>query len=130
MVVPLLDRFISFNKRVAGAITPCHIHEANVFGMYKKLGAILMSHPRISTIVDVGAGKSWQFPCYYKEWFDIYLIGVDIDASEMASNEVLDHKIECDAVSHIPLEPGSVDLCTIHAGIEHFRDNQLALRNL
>jgi SAM-dependent methyltransferase len=126
----LLNNFIAVNKRVAETITPNHVHEANVFGMYRKLGTILMSHPRLSTVVDVGAGRSWQFPSYYKEWFNIRLIGLDIDQSEMADNELLDDMIECDVVSHIPLEPGSVDLFMIHSGIEHFQDNELALRNL
>jgi SAM-dependent methyltransferase len=126
----VLDRFIAVNKRVAEIITPNHVHEANVFGVYRKLGTILMSHPRLSTVVDVGAGKSWQFPSHYKEWFNIRLIGLDIDASEMSDNELLDDKIECDVVSHIPLEPGSVDLFMIHSGIEHFRDNERAPRNL
>jgi len=126
----MLNRFIAINRRAAEAITPSHIHEANVFGMYRKLGAMLMSHPRISRVVDVGAGKFWQFPSHYKEWFNIHLIGLDIDASEMADNELLDDKIECDIVSEVLLEPGSVDLFMIHSGIEHFRDNELALRNL
>src|SRR5260221_6875049 len=99
----VLDRFIALNRKVAEAITPSHVHEANVFGMYRSLGTILLSHPRISTVVDVGAGRSWQFPSYYKEWFNIRLIGLDIDASEMSNNEMLDDKIECDVVCHIPL---------------------------
>src|SRR5262245_28531677 len=125
-----LDRFIALNKRIASAITPNHVHEANVFGMYRKLATILMSHPRVSTVVDVGAGKCWRFPPYYKEWFGIHLVGIDIDAAEMSDNELLDKKIECDVVSHIPLEPGSVDLFMIHSGIEHFRNNEAVLRNL
>ena len=129
-ILSALDRFISFNRKAADAMTPSHVHEANVFGMYKKLGPLLMSHPRVSTVVDVGAGKSWQFPSHYKEWFNINLIGLDIDASEMFHNQLLDDKIECDVVSKIPLEPGSVDLFMIHSGLEHFRDNELVLRNL
>lgn len=126
----MLDRFVSNNRKLVWAITPTHVHEANVFGMYRKLGTMLMSHPKVSTVVDVGAGKSWQFPLYYKEWFGIRLIGLDIDASEMQDNSALDEKIECDIVSGIPLEPGTVDLFMIHSGIEHFRDNERALRNM
>jgi SAM-dependent methyltransferase len=118
------------NRAAADAITPSHVHEANVFGMYRKLGSVLMSHPRVSTVVDVGAGKSWQFPSHYKDWYNIRLIGLDIDATEMSDNVLLEDRIECDVVSEIPLEPGSVDLFMIHSGIEHFRDNELALRNL
>jgi ubiquinone/menaquinone biosynthesis C-methylase UbiE len=126
----IIDRFILINRRVAEAITPNHVHEANVFGMYRKLGPVLMAHPRVSTVVDVGAGKSWQFPPHYKDWFNIRLIGLDIDASEMLNNTLLDDKIECDVVSEIPLEAGSVDLFLIHSGIEHFCDNELVLRNM
>jgi SAM-dependent methyltransferase len=126
----MFDRFISLNKRAAWAITPPHVHEANVFGMYRKLGTMLISHPRISTVVDVGAGRAWSFPPYYKEWFNIRLIGLDIDASEMLENNALDEKIECDVVRNIPLKPGSVDLFMIHSGIEHLRDNELTFRNL
>ena len=123
-------RFISMNRRAAERLIPSHVHEAHVFGMYRKCGAILMAHPRISTVVDVGAGRSWQFPPYYKKWFNIHLIGLDIEASEMADNPSLDDKMECDVVSGIPLEPGSVDLFMMHSGIEHFRDNERVLRNL
>ena len=126
----IFDSFISVNRRACTALTPDHIHEVNVFGMYRKLGTMLMSHPRVSRVVDVGAGKSWHFPSYYKDWFHIHLIGLDIDMAEMAENELLDKKIECDVVNRIPLDPGSVDLFMIRSGIEHFTNNELALRNL
>jgi len=124
------SRFFSLNRQLAQRCTPDHLHEANVFGMYRKLGAMLMSHPRVSRVVDVGAGKSWQFPPYYKEWFRVRLVGLDIDAAEMRGNAALDETIECDVVDDVPLQPGSVDLFMIHSGIEHFRDNERVLRNL
>jgi SAM-dependent methyltransferase len=125
----MLKEFFAANRRVSKALTPRHVHEANVFGAYRKLATLLMSRPDISTVLDVGAGKSWHFPHYYKEWFHIHLIGLDIDVEEMAPNDALDEKIECDVVNEIPLAPESVDLVTVFSGVEHFSDNEKFLHN-
>src|SRR5262249_55036298 len=124
-----LGSFLDVNRRISKALTPKHVHEANVFGGYRKLGAMLLSHPDVRRVVDVGSGKSWHFPKHYKEWYGIHLIGVDIDAAEMLANELLDEKLECDVVESIPVEPGSVDLIMINSGVEHFHDNERFLRN-
>lgn len=121
--------FFALNRRVSRAITPDHYHEANVFAAYHKIGAILLSHPGTRTVLDVGAGKHWHFPMHYKNWYDIRLIGVDIDGAEMADNLLLDERIECDAVEGIPVPGGSIDLVMISSGIEHFSDNQRFLAN-
>jgi SAM-dependent methyltransferase len=120
----VLDRFFAANRRISQALTPRHIDEANVFGAFRKIGALLLSRPDVRTVVDVGAGKSWHFPRHYKRWYDIRLIGLDIDAAEMAPNEALDEKIECDVSATIPLPDDSADLFMVHSGIEHFPDNQ------
>jgi SAM-dependent methyltransferase len=80
-------------------------------------------------VLDVGAGKQWHFPKHYKEWYDIRLIGLDIDGAEMKDNALLDKRIECDAVKHIPIPAGTVDLVMISSGIEHFSNNQKFLEN-
>jgi SAM-dependent methyltransferase len=125
----MLKEFFAANRRVSQALTPRHVHEANVFGAYRKVAALLMSRPDINTVVDVGAGKSWHFPLYYKDWFRIYLIGLDIDAEEMEPNDALDEKVECDVVDEIPLATESVDLITVFSGVEHFSNNESFLRN-
>jgi len=127
--VGTLGSFFALNRRLSRAITPDHYHEANVFAAYHKIGAILLSHPEIKTVLDVGAGKHWHFPEHYKAWYGISLIGLDIDGAEMADNVLLDQKIECDAVKRIPLPPASVDLVMISSGIEHFSNNQSFLNN-
>lgn len=124
-----LGSFIAFNRRIARALTPRHVHEANVFGGYRKLGAMLLSHPRVHRVLDVGSGKAWHFPRHYKDWYGIHLIGLDIDAAEMAENDLLDEKIVSDVVERIPVEPGSIDLIMISSGIEHFADNERFLCN-
>lgn len=125
----MLREFVAANKRISKAITPRHVHEANVFGAYHKLAALLMSHPDVRTVVDVGAGKKWHFPQHYKEWFGLHLIGLDISAAEMAPNTALDEKIECDVVEDIPLSDGSVDLFTVSSGVEHFSNNERFLQH-
>lgn len=125
-----LARFVSANRKIARTITPTHVHEANVFGVYRKIGAMLMSHPRVSQVVDIGAGGQWQFPSYYKDWYHIHLIGLDIDRNEMVGNDALDEKIEGDVVDRVPFSTGSIDLFMVHSGIEHFSDTERALRNL
>jgi SAM-dependent methyltransferase len=129
MEVTVLREFFAANKRISQAITPRHVHEANVFGAYHKLAAILMSHPDVRNVVDVGAGKKWHFPSHYKEWFGLHLIGLDIDEAEMAPNADLDEKIRCDVVEDIPLPDNSVDLFTVSSGVEHFSNNEKFLNN-
>jgi len=125
----VLERFFAANRRISQAITPRHIDEANVFGAFRKIGALLLSRPDVRTVVDVGAGKSWQFPRHYKRWYGIHLIGLDIDGAEMALNDALDEKIECDVCVEIPLPDNSADLCMVHSGIEHFPDNRKFLED-
>jgi len=125
----ILSQFIAINRRLSRRLTPTHIHEANAFGVYRKLGAILLSHPKTKRVVDCGAGAAWQFPDYYKRWYDIHLIGLDIDANEMDDNRNLDEKIQCDVTTSIPVAPDSIDLFMISSGVEHFKNNDAFLRN-
>lgn len=122
-------KFLESNRRLSNRWTPDHVHEANVFGAYRKLGTIVLSHPKVSTVADVGAGKKWQFPVYYKDWYKINLIGLDIDGDEMSGNDALDERIVCNVMDGIPLPDDSVDLVMVHSGIEHFKDNEHFLHN-
>ena len=124
----VLSAFFRLNSRISDRLTPTHVHEANVFGVYRKVGALLLSHPKVRRVVDCGAGRSWHFPSYYKRWFDIYLIGLDIEADEMAENNDLDEAIVCDVTKEIPVEAGSADLIMVASGIEHFADNESFLK--
>jgi SAM-dependent methyltransferase len=124
-----ITSFLRFNKHLSLRMIPDHVHEANVFGVYKKIGTIVLSHPEVHRVADVGAGKDWQFPIYYKDWYGIELIGIDIDSEEMKDNAALDRRIVCSATGDIPLEDGSIDLVSAHSGVEHFEDNERFLRN-
>jgi SAM-dependent methyltransferase len=126
----LVDTVIGLNRRFCRRLTPTHVHETNVFGMYRKLAIILLSHPEITRVLDCGAGKAWHFPEHYKRWYGIELIGVDIDADEMAHNAALDEKIACDVTESIPIASDSIDLVMVSSGIEHFRNNERFLTNV
>jgi SAM-dependent methyltransferase len=126
----MLKQFFAFNRRISRGITPRNVHEANVFGAYRKVGAMLLSHPDVCHVVDVGAGRHWHFPRHYKEWYNIHLTGLDVDADAMIDNDLLDERITCDVVESIPIELGSVDLVMAHSGLEHFRDNERFLFNV
>lgn len=119
----------ALNRKLSKRFTPDHVHEANVFGVYRKVGTIVLSHPQVSMVVDVGAGKAWQFPEYYKDWYKISLIGLDISESEMIDNTALDQRIVCDVVNDIPIPDNTIDFVMVHSGIEHFEDNERFLRN-
>ena len=125
----ILHKFFAVNKRITRALTPRHVHEANVFGVYQKLGALMMAHPNVKVVVDCGAGRIWHFPLHYKRFFQIRLIGLDIDAEEMSENDALDLRLQCDVTKTIPLDAGTVDLFMAHSGIEHFANNEAFLQN-
>ncbi|HLH93092.1 MAG TPA: class I SAM-dependent methyltransferase [Xanthobacteraceae bacterium] len=125
----LASNFIEINRILCRRLTPAHVHEANVFGVYRKLGTMLLSHPQIHRVLDCGAGKRWHFPSYYKRWYDIHLIGIDIDAHEMETNRDLDEKLVCDVTDQIPVTPECIDLVLASSGVEHFSDNEAFLRN-
>ena len=127
--IGIAQRFFSLNRQISSRITPSHIHEANVIGVYRKVGAMLLSHPGVTRVLDVGAGKHWHFPEHYKAWYNIYLIGADISENEMESNRLLDEKIVADVTNKIPVEPEFVDLLMVNSGIEHFKDNERFMKN-
>jgi SAM-dependent methyltransferase len=128
-VTDFLRPFFALNRRLSRAITPRNAHEANVFGAYRKVGSMLLSHPNVHRVADVGAGRHWHFPPHYKIWYNIHLIGLDIDSGAMADNDLLDERVQCDVVRSIPVEPASLDLIMAHSGIEHFIDNERFLFN-
>lgn len=127
--ISLSSAFIRLNRRMTRHLTPVHVHESNVFGTYRKIGATLLSRPGVRRVLDVGAGRNWQFPHRYKRWYGIHLIGLDIDPGEMIDNPVLDERVSCDVCCGIPIDQASIDLVTVSSGIEHFSDNGAFLRN-
>lgn len=125
----MLHWFVKFNRTLSWLVSPQSLADHDIANEYTRLGALLMSQPNVSRVVDVGAGKVWHFPLHYKKWYGIKLIGVDIDGEEMADNTLLDEKFVADVVENIPVDPESVDLIMVRSGVEHFSDNQRFLDN-
>lgn len=119
--------FVEANRRISWRLTPAYIREANTFAMYVKVAQLLLSRPDVETVVDVGAGRKWQFPAELKQHYGLKLIGIDVDADEIALNDELDESIVADAMTAWPVVPGSVDLVMCHSGVEHFADNRAFL---
>ena len=119
----LIKGFVNFNIRISNALTPDWIHKIHAYSMYTLQGKILMLSPEVRTVLDVGAGKQWQFPHNLKDEAQLYLIGLDIDASEMDQNHLLDEKIEGDE-SLDGIDTSSIDLICCQAVVEHIEDNQ------
>jgi SAM-dependent methyltransferase len=97
--------------------------------MFPKLAAVLFALPSTRRVIDAGAGAAWCFPIEYKRYFDLTLIGVDIDAGEMVLNLALDERIVGDVCASLNVEKGTADLITAYSGVEHFPDNAAFLRN-
>jgi SAM-dependent methyltransferase len=125
----ILASFVRFNQKASRAITPSHIRETSVFSMYTKIASIVLMQPETRRVLDAGAGSAWSFPLVYKSRFNLHLIGIDIDASEMARNPSLDERIVSDVCHDIPIDQESIDVVTAHSGVEHFSDNEAFLRN-
>jgi SAM-dependent methyltransferase len=124
-----MRRFVDSNRRWSRRLTPEHWIHSNNFAMYRKLAAILLAHPEVKRVADVGAGKSWMFPVETKARFGLHLIGLEIDEAELSQNTVVDEHLLCDVTDTIPVDEGSLDLMMCYSGVEHFRDNQAFLHN-
>lgn len=125
----MIKAFVSANRRLSRWLTPDHQHESNVFYMFAKVAAQIIALPTTRTVLDAGAGASWFFDDHFKRAHKIRLIGVDIDAGEMALNDSLDERHVGSVCDALPVRAGSVDAITAYSGVEHFPDNQAFLRN-
>jgi SAM-dependent methyltransferase len=125
----LLASFVRLNQKISRTLTPAGIQENGVFAMYVKVASIILAQPQTKRVLDAGAGSSWSFPPIYKERFNLYLIGVDIDTDGMDRNPSLDERIVSDICRALPVPDGSIDLITAYSGVEHFPDNKAFLRN-
>ena len=123
----MLNQFVRINRRLSKAITPSHYAQGNVFQNFVRSGGLLFAMPDVRRVLDIGAGKKWPFPPSYKSTFDLYLIGGDIDRTEMDNNVALDEKVEIDATKDLAVPDASMDVVMAYSGVEHFSDNQAFL---
>ena len=120
--MPLLKRLMELNFNLSDRLEPGHVAETHAYRQFVYHGTIALLEGGSKRVVDVGAGKTFHLEHVLNQRDDIYLIGLDIDAAEMADNVSVNEKIECDACTDYPVEDSSIDVMLARATIEHLPD--------
>lgn len=123
----LFARFVRANIAVSNRLTPEHLLENDADIWFEARADELLDDASVTRIADIGAGREWHFRHDTLERYNQHLIGLDIDADEMAFNRALDEAIECDVTKGMPIDAASIDLMTVSSGVEHFSDNRAFL---
>jgi SAM-dependent methyltransferase len=119
--MPLLKSLLELNFKLSDRLQPGHVEETHAYNQFVYHGTIALLEGGSKRVLDVGAGKTFQFAQLLNQR-DLYVIGLDIDAEEMANNEALAERIECDACTDFPVEDASIDVILARATIEHLHD--------
>lgn len=123
------SKLVKMMTRFSSLITPGHIAMTAAGQQFRlKCMEHVLNSPG-SVVADVAGGKTWHLPAALKEATGVTLVGLDIDAAELAENNMIDHKIVADACDRIPTDFGKYSVITVRAGIEHFHDNARFLLN-
>jgi SAM-dependent methyltransferase len=113
---------MELNFTLSDRLQPSHIEETHAYRQFVYHGTIALLEGGPKRVVDIGAGKAFQFGHILNQREDIYVIGLDIDAAEMAGNVALKEKIECDVCTELPVDDASIDVMLARATIEHLHD--------
>ncbi len=125
----MIENFIKWNIGISSRATPRIASSNMAYQRYYEVGSALLREMKDSTVLDIGAGKTWPFPVNLKQESNLYLVGFDIDDSEMKENSLLDMRSCGDACSSLSIEDGSVDLIMLRAAVEHLHDTAGCIRN-
>lgn len=126
----LLRKFRDLNVALSWHTTPHQLWETRGFAVYEWIARALLGRPGANVVVDLGGGRTWHFGEEYRRNPDFKLIGVDIDASELALNPMLDEAITADVCQTLGVPDGSVDLVLCRAVVEHLHDTSAFLENV
>jgi SAM-dependent methyltransferase len=118
----LLRRLVELNFALSDRLEPSHVEETHAYRQFDYHGTIALLEGGPKRVIDVGAGKTFHFGNVLSQREDIYVIGLDIDATEMAGNVSLKEKIGCDVCTELPVEDASIDVILARATIEHLHD--------
>jgi SAM-dependent methyltransferase len=130
MVRTALRRFRDANVKLSWMTTPSQLWEVRGFAIYEWVARALLGRAGANVVVDVGGGRTWHFGDDYWRNPDFRLIGVDVDAGELALNPKLDQAITADICETLGVPDGSVDLVLCRAVVEHLHDTSAFLDNV
>ena len=125
-----LLRFRDWNVYLSDKTTPHQLWQTRGFAIYDWVARALLGEPGANTVVDVGGGRTWYFGETYRQNAKFRLIGIDIDAGELALNGSLDEAIATDVSASLEVADGSVDLLLSRATVEHIHDNKAFIANV
>lgn len=125
----LLRYFRDANVWLSNKTTPHALFESRGFAIYDLLTKGLVLDPEVTQVIDVGAGRESAIAATVRQRSNVKLIGMDVDATELALNEQLDQKVVCDASKMWPTMALPADLIVSRATIEHLPDNQQFIRS-
>ena len=126
----LLRKFRDLNVALSWHTTPHQLWETRGFAVYEWVARALLGRPGADVVVDLGGGRTWHFGDEYRRNPRFKLIGVDIDASELALNPMLDEAITADVCKTLGVPDETVDLVLCRAVVEHLHDTSAFLENV
>jgi SAM-dependent methyltransferase len=123
-----LRAFVLLNRRISRFIQP-RTQQNSPYVRYRYEFWRALAETDVRVVTDIGAGQHWAFCSRLKCRFNFRLIGVDVDAAEIARNPDLDVRIVADACRSIGVDDGSVDIITARAAVEHLAETGSFLKN-
>lgn len=126
----MLKKFRDLNVKLSWLTTPQQLWQTRGFAIYDWVARALLGAPGANVVIDVGGGRTWYFGEEYRRNPDFKVIGVDIDADELALNPMLDQAIATDICKSLGVPDGSVDLVLCRATVEHLHDTGAFLKNV
>ncbi len=126
----IMLRFRDWNANASWATTPHQLWETRAFAIYEWVGKALLGEAGANVVADVGGGRTWYFGDSYKANPKFKLIGIDVDADELALNVSLDEAIVADVGTSLNVPDNSLDLILSRATVEHIADNKGFLINV
>lgn len=131
MIGGVLRGFRNLNVALSWATTPRQLWETRGFAIYEWVARAMLGKPGVNVVADLGGGRTWYFgEDYRRSNPDFRLIGIDIDAAELALNPMLDQAIATDMCESLGVPDGSIDLILCRAVVEHLRDTPAFLDNV
>lgn len=121
----LFTRFFDLNRRVCrwieGKMPEKFVRSFNA--LFIDVVADHINKTQKALVVDIGAGRECHFRENISETASPYLIGVDIDETEIRANADLHARAVCDVAQNRVFANKSLDFLVSRSVVEHIHDN-------